>query len=185
MSKEIERQIEEISSSAIEFRKSIDRLIFRRLKDYFKTKGKKISRNSELKDLLGGQFTSRDWYELENIGLKIPKLRRHKAFKYMTAGYVLIAVITSTVTVLTNLDKIFVVWSLPLSIIASVMFTLTFSPILIFIAIFKKRFLPVCNVDDFVDGIIAENWSDLLTDNKRLFKELLRQELTSTKRASA
>jgi hypothetical protein len=79
MNKEIERQIEEKSSSAIEFRKSIDRIVYGQLTNFFKTKGKKISRDSNLKDLLGKRFTPSDWYELEDIGLRIPELRRHKA----------------------------------------------------------------------------------------------------------
>ena len=185
MHKEIERQIEEKSSSAIEFRKSIDGIVFGRLKDFFKRKDKKISRDSSLKDLLGKQFAPSDWYDLESIDLRIPKLRRHKAFSYVTATYVLTAVITWTIVVLTNLETLFIVWSLPLGVVASVMFILTFSPILGFMALFKKRLLPVDNIDQLVDGIIAENWSDLLINDKRLFKEILQQELTGEKRASA
>jgi hypothetical protein len=43
----------------------------------------------------------------------------------------------------------------------------------------------VDNVDNLVDGIIAENWSSLLADDKKLFKEILEQELTKGKRTSA
>jgi hypothetical protein len=185
MDKEIERQIEEISSSAIEFRESIDRIIFGRLKDFFREKGKDISRASNLKDLFGKQFRPSDWYQLQDIGLTIPELRRHKAFGYVTTAYVLIAIITWIIIFSTNLDTISVVWTLPLGVIASVMLTVTFSPVLGFMAIFKKRLLPVNNVDNLVNGIIAENWSNLLTDDKRLFKEILEQELAEGKRASA
>jgi hypothetical protein len=185
MDKEIERQIEEKSSSAIEFRKSIDGIIFGRLEDFFKAKGKEISRDSSLKDLLGKQFTPSDWYDLENIDFRIPELRRHKAFNYVAATYVLAAIITWTIGFFTNLETLFIVSSLPLGVVASVMFILTLSPIVGLLAIFKKRLLPVDNIDKLVDGIIAENWSDLLTDDKTLFKEILEQELTIEKTTSA
>jgi hypothetical protein len=181
MNKEVEKQIEEISSSAIEFRKSIDTIIFNRLKNFFKSEGKEISRESKIKVLLGKHFTAHDWYQLENIGLRIPNLKRHKAFTYVTAVYVVVSVITWTVFFLTNLDEVFAVWSLPFGFIAIVLSTLTISPILGFMAIFKKTRLPVDDIDKLVDRIIAENWFDLLTDDKRLFKEILRQELTSGK----
>ena len=185
MDKEIERQIEEKSSSAIEFRKSIEGIVFRRLKDFFKTKGKDISRDSSLRELLGKRFVPADWYELKSIDLQIPELRRLKAFTYVTATYVLTALTTWTIVLLTNLETLFILSSLPLGVVASGLFVLTFSPILLFKAIFKKRLLPVDNINDLVDGIISENWSDLLTDDKRLFKEILAQELTRGKRANA
>ncbi|HEY5746929.1 MAG TPA: hypothetical protein VIU12_12680 [Chryseolinea sp.] len=185
MDKEIERQIDEISSSAIEFRKSIDRIAFGRLKTFFKSKEKEISRDSKLEDLLGRQCTPNDWYELDDIGLKVPELTRHKAFNYVIAAYVLLAVITWSVIFLTNLEKVPLLWGLPMGVMTSVAFTLTLSPILGIMAIFKKRFLPVDNIDELVDGIIAENWVDLLADDKRLFKEILRQELVGEQRANA
>lgn len=70
-------------SSAIEFRKSIEGIVFGGLTDLFKTKGKEISRNSNLQVLLGKEFTPSDGYEREDIGLRIPELRRYKAFGYM------------------------------------------------------------------------------------------------------
>jgi hypothetical protein len=185
MDKEIERQIEEKSSSAIEFRKSIDGIVFGRLKYFFKTKGKEISRDSNLRDLLGKRFTPTDWYELEDIDFQIPALRRHKAFTYVTVAYILSAIAIWIIILLTNLETLFILSSLPLGVAASVLFILTFSPIIGFMAIFKKGLLPVKNIDDLVDGIIAENWSDLLMNDKRLFKQILEQELTSGKRASA
>lgn len=185
MNKKIEKQIEELSSSAIEFRKSIDKIIFSRLKDFFKTKGREISRESKIVDILDKQFTPSDWYELEDIGLRIPELRRHKAFSYVTTTYVFTAIIIWLVTVLTNLDTISAAWTLPLGVIASAMLTLTFSPVLAFMAIFRRKFLPVDNVDNLVDAIIAENWSNLLKDDKRFFREMLEQELTGGKSASA
>jgi hypothetical protein len=185
MDKETEKQIEEKSTSAIEFRQSIDGIVFGRLSDFFKVKGKHISRDSGLKDLLGKQFTTSDWYELEDIGLRIPKLRRHKAFSYVTTAYFLIAITIWIVIFFSNLANVSVLWSSSLGLIASILFTLTFSPILLLMAIFKKRLLPVDNVDNLVDGIIAENWSNLLADDKKLFKEILEQELTKGKRASA
>lgn len=185
MDKEIENQIVGISSSAIEFRKSIDGITFGRLKDFFKIRGKEISRDSRLKELLGKQFTPLDWYELEGIGLRIPDLKRHKAFSYVTVAYILGVVITWTAIFLANLGTVFAIWGLPVGIVVSVMFTLTFSPILGFMVIFKKKLLPVDNVDKLIDAIIAENWSGLLMDDKRLFKEILEYELKKEQRASA
>jgi hypothetical protein len=185
MDKEIERQIEEISSSAIEFRKSIDGITFGRLKDFFWKKGKEVSRDSKLKDLLGSNFSPSDWYELEDIGLRIPALKRHRAFHYVTVVYILVALITWAVIFLTKLETIFIVWGLPIGIIGSVMFTLTFTPILGFMTIFKQILLPVDTVDKLVDGVIAKNWARLLVDDKKLFKEILEQELTGGGRASA
>ena len=185
MDKEIERQIEEKSSSAIEFRKSIDEIVFGRLRDFFMTKGQEISRDSSLRDLLGKHFTLKDWNELGNIDLRIPELRRHKAFNYVTAIYGLTAVTIWVIILVTNLEALIIVSSLPLGVVASVLFILTLSPVLGFMAIFKKRILPADTIDKLVDGIISENWSDLLTDDKKWFKEILEQELTSGKRASA
>ena len=178
MDREIDKQIEEISGSAIEFRKSIDKIIFARLNVFFKAKGREISRESKIMDLFDKPFTPSDWYELEDIGLKVPDLRRHRAFNYVTTAYVLTAIIIWTVTVLTNLDTISAVWTLPLGVIASAIFFLTFSPVLAFMAIFSKRLLPVENVDNLIERIIAENWSDLLTDDKKLFREIVEPELT-------
>lgn len=182
----VEQQIEEISSSAIEFRKAIDRIIFRRLQDFFKKKGNEISRVSKLKDLLGGQFTPADWYELEDIGLRMPSLKRPKAFLTMTVGYVLVAIVAWTAVLWTNLEFVIASWSFPLGLIGGPVFMLTtFGPVIGFSALFKKRLLPVDNVDNFIDGVIAENWSDLLTDDKKLFRQILEQDLTCGQRASA
>lgn len=181
MDKEIERQIDEISSSAMGFRNSIDGIIYERLKAFFKAKGRDMSRDSKLKDLFGGKSAHGDWYELEDIGLRIPDLKRHKAFNYVTTAYVLIVVVTWTVILLSNLEMVFIVWGLPVGMVASVSFMLTLSPVIGIMAIFPKHVLPVDNIDKLVDGIIAENWTDLLAEDKRLFKEILQQELTADK----
>ena len=113
--------------------------------------------------------------------MRIPDLTRHKAFNYVMIAYALLVVITWVVIFLTNLEAIFAVWALPIGVVASVMFTLTLSPIFGIMAIFKKHLLPVDNIDELIDGIIAENWTNLLVDDKRLFKEILRQELAETR----
>jgi hypothetical protein len=181
MDKEIEKQIVEISSSAIGFRNSIDRIAFVRLEAFFKTKGMEIARNSKLKDLLGRPCTPDDWYALEDVGLRIPELARHKAFNYVMAAYVLLVVGAWTFIFFTNLETVFVFWDLPVGIMASVAFTLTLSPVIAITTMFKKRFFPVDDIGKLVDAIIAENWADLLADDKRFFKEILKQELIETK----
>ncbi|AYB34059.1 hypothetical protein D4L85_27305 [Chryseolinea soli] len=165
----------------MEFRNSMDRIIFERLKAFFKSKDKEISRASELKELLGKPCVPGEWYELEDIGLRIPELKRHKAFHYVMAAYVLLVIVMWIVVFLTTLETVFIFLGLPVGVLVGTAFTLTMSPIIGITAIFKRRFLPVHSIDELVDGIITENWTDLLTNDKRLFKDILRQELTKGK----
>jgi hypothetical protein len=48
----------------------------------------------------------------------------------------------------------------------------------------KGKNIPVSTVGSLVDRIISENWSDLFADDKKLFKEILREELESRKRTN-
>jgi hypothetical protein len=182
MDKEIEKQIEEVSSSAIEFRKSIDVIIFKRLSAVLQTKSKQISRDSKLKSLFDKNVNPADWYELEEIGMRIPELRRNKAFGYLAAVYVLTVIFTWTTFLAKNFESIIVLWGLPL---VGPLFIISFSPILLLLLLFKRKNIPVSTVGNLVDRIISENWSDLLADDKKLFKEILREELESRQRTNA
>jgi hypothetical protein len=50
---------------------------------------------------------------------------------------------------------------------------------------FKRRYFPCDTVDDLIDQIISVNWTDLITDDKKLFKDIVRQENEFGERASA
>jgi hypothetical protein len=57
--------------------------------------------------------------------------------------------------------------------------------LILFMMLFKRRHLPCDTIDDLIESIISANWTELLTDDKRLFKELVREEEDWRRRASA
>lgn len=179
---EIESLIEKISSSAIQFRNTTGDVIFKRLARFFQKKQKQITRDSRLEEIFPKTFSEADWYELEKIGLKIPGLQRAKAFDYLSVTYLIIAFGVLFVFSILNLDLVFVVWGLP---VFGILVTLTGSPVLLFMLIFKRRHFPCESIDNLIDQIISVNWTDLMTDDKKLFKEIVRQENELGERASA
>lgn len=179
---EIDSLIEKLSSSATEFRNTTGDIIFKRLRRLFQTKQKQATRDSRLKDIFPVNFNEADWDELEKIGLRIPGLQRAKTFDYLSVTYVIVAFGTLLIFSILNLDFVFMVWGLP---ILGFIVTLTASPILLFMLLFKRRHFPCDTVDELVDQIISVNWTDLITDDKKLFKEIVRQENEFGDRASA
>jgi hypothetical protein len=179
---EIDSLIKKLSSSAIEFRNTTGEIIFKRLRRFFQTKQRQITRDSRLKDIFPDNFNEEDWDELEKIGMKIPGLQRTKTFDYLTTTYLSIAFGSLSIFSILNLDLVFVVWGLP---IFGFIITLTASPMLLFMLVFKRRHFPCDTVDDLVDQIISVNWTDLITDDKKLFKDIVRQENEFGDRASA
>jgi hypothetical protein len=177
---EIDLLMEKLSSSAIEFRNASGDIIFKRLRRLFQQK--QVTRDSKLKDIFPNSFGEMDWYELEKIGLRIPGLRRAKTFDYLSVTYLIVAFATLLIFSIVNLDLVFIVWGLP---ILGFIVTLTASPILLFMLVFKKRHFPCGTVDELVDQIISVNWTDLIADDKKLFKEIVRQEKEFSDRAIA
>lgn len=114
--------------------------------------------------------------------MKIPGLQRAKTFDYLTVTYLIIAFGALFIFSILNLDLVFVVWGFP---IFGFIITLTASPMLLFMLVFKRRHFPCDTVDDLVDQIISVNWTDLITDDKKLFKDIVRQENEFVDRASA
>jgi hypothetical protein len=178
---EIDLLIEKISSSAIEFRNTTSDIIFKRLRRLFQTKQKQITRDSRLKEIFPDNFNETDWEELEKIGLKIPGLQRAKTYDYLSVTYLIIAFGALFIFSILNFDLVFAVWGLP---IFGFILTLTGSPILLFMLVFKRRYFPCDTVDDLIDRIISVNWTDLITDDKKLFKDIARQENEVGDRAS-
>jgi hypothetical protein len=174
--------IDKLSSSAIEFRRSIYDIIFKRLSRFFAKKNKSITSDTQLKELFGTNFTEADWEELHDIGLKIPGLQRAKLFDHLTWIYFAIAFITLVTLTIKNIELVFAVWGLP---ILGGVITLAISPLILFMMLFKRRHLPCDTIDDLIESIISANWTELLTDDKRLFKELVREEEDWRRRASA
>jgi hypothetical protein len=179
---EIDSLIEKLSSSAIEYRNATGDIIFKRLRRLFRTKQKEITRDSRLKEIFSKNFTEWEWEKLEKIGLKIPGLQRAKAYNYLSLTYLIVALGSLFVFSILNLDLVFIVWGLP---IFGIILILTCSPIPLFMLVFKRRNFPCDTVDELVDQIISVNWTDLITDDKKLFKEIVRQENEFGGRASA
>ena len=179
---EIDTLIEKLSSSAVEFRNTTGDIIFKRLRRLFQIKQKQITRDSRLKEIFPNNFNETDWDKLEKVGLKIPGLQRAKAYDYLSMTYLILALGSLFVFSILNLDLVFVVWGLP---IFGIILTLTCCPILLFMLVFKRRHFPCDTVDELVDQIISVNWTDLITDDKKLFKEIVRQENEFGDRASA
>ncbi len=179
---EIDSMIEKLSSSAIEFRNTAGDIIFKRLRRLFQTKQKQVARDSRIKDIFPHNFNEADGEELEKIGLRIPGLRRAKTFDYLSVTYLIVAFGTLLIFSILNLDLVFIVWGLP---ILGFNATLTASPLLLFMLVFKRRHFPCDTLDELVDQIISANWTDLITDDKKLFKDIVRQENEFGDRASA
>jgi hypothetical protein len=179
---EIDSMIEKLSNSAIEFRNTAGDIIFKRLSRLFQTKQKQVTRYSRIKDIFPDNFNEADWDELEKIGLRIPGLQRAKTFDYLSMTYLIVAFGTLLIFSILNLDLVFIVWGLP---ILGFIATLTVSPLLVFMLVFKRRHFPCDTVDELVDQIISVNWTDLITDDKKLFKDIVRQENEFGDRASA
>lgn len=181
MDNEIDKQIEEVASSAIEFRTTLDRIIFKKLRTFFQLKNKEISRESKLTSLFDKTVDRNQWYEMEVIGMRIPGLRRNRAHGYLTAIYLLTAILTWTIFLIKNAEVIIAPWGLP---IVGILITVSFSPVVLLGLACKKSIIPVTTIEHLVDAIIKENWGNLLADDKRLFKEILKKEL-SEERTSA
>ena len=179
---EIDALIEKLSSSAIEFRNATGNIIFNRLRRLFQSKEKQITSDTRLQEIFPENCTEGDWVELEKIGLKIPGLKRAKAYSHISVIYLIVALGSLFVFSILNLDLVFVVWGLP---IFGFILTLTCCPILLFMLIFKRRHFPCETVDSLIDQIIAANWTDLITEDKKLFKDIVRQENEFGERTSA
>jgi len=152
--KEIDSLIDKLSGSGIEFRKSIYEVIFNRLKRFFRTKNKTIKKDTQLKELFGSSFTEADWEELHDIGLKIPELQRSKVFNYLTWIYFVVVFITLVTLAFKNFELVFAVWGLP---ILGGIITLSVSPLILFMMLFKRRHLPCDNIDNLIENIISVN----------------------------
>lgn len=170
---EVDSLIDKLAGSAIEFRKSIYDIIFNRVSRFFGKKNKVITSDTQLKELFRSNFTEADWEELHDVGLKIPGLQRAKLFDHLTWIYFAIAFVTLVTLTIKNIEVVFAVWGLP---ILGGIITLSISPLILFMMLFKRRHLPCDTIDDLVESIISANWTELLTDDKRLFKELVREE---------
>jgi len=181
-SEELDSLMEKLSTSAIEFRRTTSNIIFERLRRLFQSMNKEISKDSKLKEIFPDNFTQADWDELQRIGLKIPGLRRTKVFDYLAVTYLIVALGSLLVFSILNLDLIFAVWGLP---IFGFTIVLAGSPILLLTLVFKRRYFPSETIDKLVDQIVSVNWTDLLNDDKRMFKEIVRQENEFANRASA
>jgi hypothetical protein len=178
---EIDRLIHKVWNSALEFRNAIREIIFIRLHRFFGKMNKEIKTDTDLKLLFKGDVTELEWEELKEIGLRIPGLERAKVFERISVVYGIAALIALMILAVKNLELLFVLWGLPIF----GLFLLALSPLVLLMMLFKRRHLPCDNVDQLIEMIISLNWTDLLTDDKRLFKMLIRQEEEWKKRASA
>lgn len=178
---EINTLIEKLSSSGIEFRKTTSEIIFKRLSRQFAKEGQQITRESLLTNILPVGFNETHWDALEQIGFKIPGLRRSKVFYYLKTTYLVIAFCTLVILTITNFKLVFVVWGLP---IFGMITMVIFSPVLVFMLLFKRRHLPCDTVGELIDQIISVNWTDLISNDKQMFKDLVRQEEELSKRVS-
>lgn len=169
----IDLLIKEISNSAIEFRTSAYTAIFKRLQKFFARKNKNITRDTELIDILGTNFSQAEWKELNQIGLRMPELQRSKLFDKVTWIYLILAGLTFLVLAIKNYEFIFVLWGFP---IIGIITTVIFSPIILFLFIFKRSHLPCDTIDELIEIIISINWTDLVSDEKKLLKEIIKKD---------
>lgn len=180
--REIDLLIKKVSNSTSDFRESVREIIFIRLHRFFERRNKQAKWDTELKLLLGDNVAESEWDELRELGLKIPMLERAKSFEKISIGYCIAALIVLVILTIRNLDLLFVVWGLP---IFGGAILIVLSPLLLLMKFFKRRHLPSETIDEFIELIISANWTDLVADDKRLFKMLVREEEEWKKRISA
>jgi hypothetical protein len=183
---EIDTLIEKLSNSGVEFRKTIAVIILKRLYRLFQAKNKQITKDSYLRDLLSENFNETEWNDLEKIGLRIPGLRRSKVFDYVSTTYLISALVVLAILIIRNFKEAFAIGELfaasGLSFFGIIVM-MACSPSIIFLMLFKRRHLPCETINDLIDLIISVNWTDLLSDDKQLFKDLIRQEEEWSRRA--
>jgi hypothetical protein len=170
---EIDLLIERISNSGIEFRRSIDEAIFKRLKRFFNKRNRQITRETRLEAIFTKQSLVKEWEELKEIGLIIPELERNRAYGYLTAIYFIVTFLALITVAFKNLDLVFVLWGLP---VLGIIITLVGGPLILFMILFRKKYLPCTTVDELVDQIVSANWSNLMNDGKKLFKQIITEE---------
>ena len=179
---EIDLLIYKVSNSAFEFRNAIRHIILIRLHRFFHKRNKEIKTDTDLKLLFGSEVTELKWEELKEIGLRIPNLERSKVFGRISVVYCIAALVALAILAIKNLELIYVVWGLP---IFGGVILIALTPLLLLTMLFKRRHFPCANIDQLIEMIISVNWADLLSDDKRLFKMLVREEEERQKRASA
>ncbi len=163
----------EILDCERELRLTLYLTLYKRLETFFAKRNIKITRDTELKTILRALTIQSDWEELNNIGLTMPMLRMPKFLNYFVAFY-LVCVSLLVFTLMTKYFHFMVVlWDLP---IIGIIITLTGIPISYFLFLFKKNRLPCDTIDELIEYIISIHWTDLIKDDNRLIKELLRHE---------
>jgi hypothetical protein len=168
---QIDSLIETFSNPEMELRTLIYLAIYRRINKFFKTKNKHITRDTKLKTILESNFTEAHWEELNKIGLRIPMLQEPKFYDLLILTYLAIVFITLITLAFKNYELVFVVWGLP---IIGIVIAVTCSPLLLLLFLFKRKRLPCDTVDELIEQIISINWTELMSDDKKLLKELAR-----------
>jgi hypothetical protein len=161
----------EILDSERELRLALYLTLYKRLEIFFAKRNIKITRDTELKTILGAKTIQTEWEELNSIGLTMPMLRMTKFLNYIVAFYLVSVSLLVFYLVKKYFKFMVVLWDLPM---IGIIITLTGIPISYFIFLFKRNRLPCDTVDGLIEFIISIHWTDLIKDDKRLIREFLR-----------
>ncbi|MFM7851007.1 MAG: DUF3096 domain-containing protein, partial [Flammeovirgaceae bacterium] len=130
--------------------------LYKRLETFFAKRNIKITRDTELKTILGTKTIQTDWEELNSIGLTMPMLRTPKFLNYIVAFYLVCVSLLVFILVTKYFRFIVVLWDLP---IIGIIITLTGIPISYFMFIFERNRLPCDTVDELIEYIISIHWT--------------------------
>jgi hypothetical protein len=170
----IDDLVNHVASSMILFRKTLRCLVFRQIRTYFDSEA--LSLSDDLRKYFPRRGRMREWTKFrEFLDLRVPRLRLTALATTLLVvvcvvflGFYLWIVFAQTELLIHSL-----VSKVPL---LSIIFPLTVLPVG-FIALVGRTRLPARTFDELVDEIISSNFADLLGDDKRMFKEIIRQEL--------
>lgn len=164
-----------VSSSNRLFRKTIKHLILRDIRLYFENET--ITPDDELKKFFPGKGIRTEWTRFSySLDLKVPGLRLTKF-----AIVLLIIFALSTVTFMLWLifaQTALFIHALVTKIPLIPMILMIACMLLALIAWLGHTALPAKTIEELTDKIISENLSDLLTDDRKKYKEMILNELT-------
>jgi hypothetical protein len=172
----IDKLVLYVSSSNRLFRKTIKHLILRDIKLYFDNDS--IGLNDDLKGLFPRKGRKTEWIKFSYyFDLKVPELKLTK-FSIILITILAISVVTLILWLVFGQTEL---------LIHSIATKVPLIPIVLMTAIlqlgligmFGQTDLPAKTIGELADEIISKNLSDLLTDDKKKYKEIIARELTA------
>lgn len=174
--------IESVSTSGRLYRKVVQHLILRDLRNYFNKP--QLTYTDDFAQYFKYWGRKKRWSEFKNsMEFKVPKLRTENiAIVLMTAYLVFYGY--STLKLLSKYSDFVVQAALSGLAVDTLIFLGALIPFLVIFSLGQTE-LPAKNVDGLVDGIVQENMYDLLADNKEGLKRILWKEIGAYPAASA